>query len=748
MFEIALIGTMMSAITPAGATVLYSEAGPLVINESAGGTNLAGLTLTRDASANGTLYFKYTVTNPASNSSNEGYYAGMQMWEGGSERLGIGNAWGPHAYSAFGTAGGEVDLRSATPEGGQVWQLVRAADVTTIVYKVSYNAGGNDSVTVWLNPNLALTEAEQNPALVTTFQANATFNEIHLREGGGGAGWTFSNIAIADTAWDTGFFAIPADSDNDGLPDLWENTIITHAAAQDPPLTLTLADIKGPNEAPATSDFDVDGATDAAEYARECDPTMQDTDGDSLLDGVETKTGIWVNNGDRGTDPTKYDTDGDTFADDLESNSGIHNGYNDPGTDPNKWDTDGDTHADAFETDRGSDPTLASSTPEQGDIALIGADDFSYDDGAVADRSGGSGFDFDNSLTNNTFVGHTLTDSDWDLVFGNSPTVTGGKLVTQEGGAKREFNGPGEGGGANADERLGAVNPVTDAKAVYLRADITRSAGAAWSGVSSYDFGAERVFFGVVGGNGPSGALEFGISESGVGSTFRESGPISPVDGRTYTIVGKVDFQNQLLTLWVNPDLTKTEAENPPYVTRVYLGTNWSTAMRLGSGGTGSVTWDNAVAARQWSALGVFPGMESLTYDSWIAGFPGASGAIGFSQDADGDGLSNGVEHVLGTDPSAASLGLREASHNAGVFKFRHSRTNDPAVDVRSGYSWSTDLVNWYASGATGLGDVVVTVSAATVTDNPAPGLDEIEVTATVTSGSAPSLFLRMEASR
>jgi hypothetical protein len=64
---------------------------------------------------------------------------------------------------------------------------------------VQYVAGGDDQVTVWLNPDLApgATEAGQPEGLTTTFTANASFNEVRLRHGGGGGGWTFSDMGIA-----------------------------------------------------------------------------------------------------------------------------------------------------------------------------------------------------------------------------------------------------------------------------------------------------------------------------------------------------------------------------------------------------------------------------------------------------------------------------------------------------------------------------------------------------------------------
>jgi autotransporter-associated beta strand protein len=200
----ALLGTVH-------ADVLYTSAGPHLVSDN-NAFVLPGLSLSRGATATGTLYFKYTVTNPASNNTTEPYYAGMSFYDLGSEHLGIGNGWDPYAYSAFsgGLPGGNLDLKSATPEPGQTYQEVRSSDVTTFVFRVDFNSGGNDNVTVWLNPNLALSEAAQNPALTTTFTADANFDTIYLREGGNnGSGWTFGNIAIAENATDAGFFAAP-----------------------------------------------------------------------------------------------------------------------------------------------------------------------------------------------------------------------------------------------------------------------------------------------------------------------------------------------------------------------------------------------------------------------------------------------------------------------------------------------------------------------------------------------------------
>ena len=205
-----ILAASLLSSTGAGAALLYTNAGPISVNETGAGTNLAGMSLARDNSFSGTLYFSYEIAAPASNMSNENYFAGLQMYDAGAERLGVGNAWGAWAYSAFGAAGGaSPDLNSSTPEPGLPYQLVRSTDSMRIVYRVNYVSGANDNVTVWMNPNLSLSEGAQSPSLTTTFAADASFNELHLREGGGGSGWTFSNINISDTGTGPGFFPVP-----------------------------------------------------------------------------------------------------------------------------------------------------------------------------------------------------------------------------------------------------------------------------------------------------------------------------------------------------------------------------------------------------------------------------------------------------------------------------------------------------------------------------------------------------------
>ena len=45
------------------------------------------------------------------------------------------------------------------------------------------------------------------------------------------------------------------------------------------------------------------------------DPKNADSDGDGLLDGVETNSGTLVDEEDTGTDPNNADTDGDSYTD-------------------------------------------------------------------------------------------------------------------------------------------------------------------------------------------------------------------------------------------------------------------------------------------------------------------------------------------------------------------------------------------------------------------------------------------------
>jgi len=192
------------------ASILWSDLGTTLAFDTGAGKDILGGDLRRDDSSSDTLYFKFHV-DPLSDVSTEAYVAGLQLFEGNTERLGVGNALQAWAYSAFYTAGkgdsnkvfGDYDLKSSRPDPSSPgvflpYELPRRGIEATIVFKVEYVPGGDDKVTVWLNPDLnaGATESGQPETLTTRFNANASFNQVRLMHNGGGAGWTFSDIAI------------------------------------------------------------------------------------------------------------------------------------------------------------------------------------------------------------------------------------------------------------------------------------------------------------------------------------------------------------------------------------------------------------------------------------------------------------------------------------------------------------------------------------------------------------------------
>ena len=204
------------------ADILWSDPGSRVIHKTPDGTDILGGKVKRDDKANDVLYFKFRV-DPLSDPADEHYAALFQLVESNQMRLGVGNAWEAWGYSAAYTSetgpsnkvdqsdSGEFNLQSSHPEAAGMgkffpYELPSHNHPRTIVFKIQYVPGGDDLVTVWLDPNLTHgATAENQPDNITTkFKAKATFDEIRLRHwgdggasGDGGNGWIFSDMAVA-----------------------------------------------------------------------------------------------------------------------------------------------------------------------------------------------------------------------------------------------------------------------------------------------------------------------------------------------------------------------------------------------------------------------------------------------------------------------------------------------------------------------------------------------------------------------
>lgn len=152
------------------------------------------------------------------------------------------------------------------------------------------------------------------------------------------------------------------DADSDGLPDAWERKF-----GLDPG-----------NAGDAALDGDNDLLTNLQEFAAGTNPTLQDTDGDSLNDGVETDDGVWVSVTATGTSPRSADTDRDGLNDSVEVPNlafDPDNPFGQPGSDPSSFDTDGDGVSDGSEVLSSSDPTNLASSPSPEAVGTWCADD-------------------------------------------------------------------------------------------------------------------------------------------------------------------------------------------------------------------------------------------------------------------------------------------------------------------------------------------------------------------------------------
>lgn len=360
--------------------------------------------------------------------------------------------------------------------------------------------------------------------------------------------------------------------------------------------------------------------------------------------------------------------------------------------------------------------------------------------GSLGGKPGGAG------LTGNWSVNQTV-----EVV--ESPTFTYGDLPAS-GGQVDLPQGSGVDAWVSTSSGLADAGLLNDGASLWFSLMFMKTSGGGSNEHAGFAFGTERVDAAYNGARMNSGyGLGFYSRNNAISVANWNNGGSS--NGGSLTIeystpefiVGRIDWgaaptDNETITLYnpANDDLGNLGAG----VSKTIAGFDQSALdtvsfSQRNSGGTYSFD-EIRFGASYESVLGQASGPPENTFGEWIAGFPGVGTLDGLDDDADGDGIDNGVENFFGTDPSSFSTGLVAGSAESGTFTFTHPISDDPADDVDVIYRWSSDLVNFTNDGVEAGGTTVSFAQGI-----PSGGM--VTVTATVTGNPLDRLFVTVEAS-
>lgn len=189
------------------------------------------------------------------------------------------------------------------------------------------------------------------------------------------------------------------------------------------------------------------------------------------------------------------------------------------------------------------------------------------------------------------------------------------------------------------------------------------------------------------------------------------------------------------VTVWVDPALGSGDPAGGATLTGLNL--LWDRLTFSDYDGN-SAAWDEVRWGSSFDSVTLNPNPGN-TYATWIAGYPGVGSQTGVNDDPDKDGLANGVENYLGTDPTKPGLGLGQLARSGSNLSFQHSINPSPATNLNAVYQWSTDLVDWHDSGVASGGTMV---SFSAIPNTPSAGIST--VTASLTGTAQAKLFARL----
>jgi len=157
--------------------------------------------------------------------------------------------------------------------------------------------------------------------------------------------------------------------------------------------------------------------------------------------------------------------------------------------------------------------------------------------------------------------------------------------------------------------------------------------------------------------------------------------------------------------------------------------------------GTDSFTYyasDNVVNSAD-ATINITVSEASSSYTSFITTYTTVTDNA-FSSDPDGDGMVNGIEYVLGLDPSSSDKALPSYALSGDDLIFTFDRNADSTTDTTQVFQYSTDLITWTDLSLTGTIDSEVNVGTAT------DSVETVTITIDNSSGEYSKVFWRLQA--
>jgi hypothetical protein len=250
------------------------------------------------------------------------------------------------------------------------------------------------------------------------------------------------------------------------------------------------------------------------------------------------------------------------------------------------------------------------------------------------------------------------------------------------------------------------------------------------------------------GGAAPSGdaalrVFEAGISNSDFGTTnfgFRYmttgAGNLGiAANSDVHLFVVKFDLTNvpggDSMTVWLDPALGSGDPAGGTTTTGLDLDFE---SIAFSDYASNSSAWDEVRWGSTFNSVSLNTNPAN-TFATWISGYPGVGSLNGVGDDADHDGIPNGVENLFGTDPSLSSQGITGISRSGNTVTFQHPQNATPASNLTATLRWSTDLSTWNNDGAAQGG---TTVTFTRIANTPAAGITSVSA---IISGVVPAKF-------